>query len=182
MKEVKDMEKEKVVKPKRRKYGEYVGVKVGCKTTTKMLGGTQSGNKPPEYTHIFRRDEDGDIIITGDMFHAMLRDSSDIVDLGPAEARRIRTQTVKVNLNGEGITGELKPIAIPGRGGVGQNFFECVPPGATFKAEFLVPTMAVSLSKFKKWVEYAGKWNGVGAYRKGTYGHFKVESFEEFAI
>jgi len=175
-----NVEKEKETQKSRLKYKDYHEVSVKCKTTTPILGGIVGSPElclhyDCEQINVFER-LNGEIFFPARWFRAMLRGTSNIVNLSSTVATKwLKYRDAKVNTNGrepEKLEMTISP-EVAGHKRGRQVRFEKLEPPIEFETTFLVPFKGVGLKKFKKWMEYAGKYEGTGAFRKG-FGQFEL--------
>lgn len=177
---------EKDTQKDRLKYKDYRIIRIKAETTAKILGGKvgtpeDCAKYDVEQINCFERNGAGEIYFPARWLRAMLRETSNAVNLSSTVATRwIGFSNAEVDLNGhkpKRLFMTISPMTAGKKMGRQTNF-ESLEPGITFGLEFSVPNKGVGLRLFKKWLEYAGKFEGTGAFRKG-YGTFKIVDFEE---
>lgn len=153
----------------------FFRVKAVMRLTTAMLGSTPSTAK--DDVTAFYRDTKGEIYLPDGYLRGALRDSAHYVGVPKTVKDVLRVSNVKHDFKGKPdlfqYTGSPS-----GRGVIG--LYERLPVGVIIEAEFIVPKVKYDINLFKKHLEYAGKFCGLGSLRKqhGS-GRFGIISVEE---
>ena len=153
----------------------FFRVKAILRLTTPMLGSTPSTTK--DGLTIFYRDTKGNIYLPEGYLRGALRDSAHYVGVPKTVKDVLRVSNVRHDFKGKPdlfqYTGSPS-----GRGVIG--LYERLPVGVTIEAEFIVPKVKYDINLFRKHLEYAGEFCGLGSLRKqhGA-GKFELCSVEE---
>ena len=170
----------------RLKYANYHVIEVVCENVSPILGGrVGSPDECLKYdldqVNVFERTNGGDILFPARWFRACCRDAARMIGISEsAIMERVGFDDGIVDLNGNEIEIERMKIS-PKVKGIKQGReanFEKIAAGTKFTTSFAVPAKGIGIEKFRKLLENAGKWIGIGAFRKG-FGRFKVVEFKD---
>lgn len=168
----------------RLKYFNPLLVHVVAKSLTPVLGGKVGSDEEKlkynvDQINIFERNEKGEIYFPARWFRAMLRGTAWIAKMSETVAmNRIKYIDGKVNMNGtkpklHKMT--ISPMVSGKKCGRTANYEKL--ENIEIETEFVIPDEGVGKETFEKWVRYALRYEGTGAFRKG-FGQFQVEKID----
>lgn len=176
IKEIKEEKKEVGGKERVPDWGAkgFFRARATIKLISSMLG-TTPGTSQDDLT-VFYRDEKGNIEIPSGYLRGALRDSAHFVGVPKTVKDVLRVSSVKHDFKGKPALFQYTGSP-SGRGVIG--IYESMPAGVVIEADFIVPKVKYDLGTFRKHLEYAGEFCGLGSLRKQTgKGRFTVEKVE----
>lgn len=137
--------------------------------TSEMLG-TRPSETQDDLCQFLRNDK-GEVAIPEGYFRGVLRDSAPYIGVPKTVCDHLGVSDVKIDCKKP--SGTLMYTGTPGMRGV-VSLYEKIPAGTVIEASFLMPKVTHNAKKFKKHLDMAGKFCGLGALRKQGYGRFSV--------